>query len=118
MNGKIHSIEIHFPEPVDMTPEDANGILAIVSAMTDRYGATHPGRVMWVFGVGQKMLSNPYMMADDEPMQFDEGCFEITCSERADYKWPCAKCGKPQGDHKGHITEPPAGDCEFTAHSA
>ena len=117
MDGKIHSIEIRFPEPVDMTPEDTKAILNIVTAMTDRYDATHPGRVMWVFSVGMKMLSNPFMVGDNEQMAFDDECFEITCSERADYKWPCAKCGKPQGDHREHITQPPAGDCDFTAHS-
>lgn len=73
---------------------------------------------MWAFGIGQKMLSNPLFVGDDEPLQFDSSCFSIECHERADYNWPCVRCGKPQGDHKYHIIQPPAGDCKFTALSS
>lgn len=30
------------------------------------------------------------------------------------YEAKCTKCGLPQGDHKDHIIDPPAGDCEFS----
>lgn len=115
MTGKISSIEITFPESVDLTQDDQRQLLEIVTRMTDRYDRDNPGRVMWAFGVGMKLLSNPFMVGDDEPLQFDNLCFSINCHERADYKWPCVRCGKPQGDHKGHIIDPPAGDCEFQA---
>lgn len=118
MTGLISAIEITFPEQVELTQQDQKDILALITRMTDRYCETHPGRTMWAFGVGQKMTSNPLALSDSDPLQFDDSVFAIECAERADYEWPCAKCGKPQGDHKGHITQPPAGDCEFTVSQA
>lgn len=111
MTGLISAIEITFPEQVELTQQDQKDILALITRMTDRYCETHPGRTMWAFGVGQKIVNL-------DAMQFDTSTFAIECAERADYQWPCAKCGKPQGDHKGHITQPPAGDCEFTVSQA
>lgn len=111
MTGLISAIEITFPEQVELTQQDQKDILALITRMTDRYCETHPGRTMWAFGVGQKIVNL-------DTMQFDTSTFAIECAERADYQWPCAKCGKPQGDHKGHITQPPAGDCEFTVSQA
>jgi len=115
---QLSCIEITFPEPVEFTQQDQSDLLALVTRITDRYCATHPGRTMWAFGVGQKMLSNPFLTGDDQPLEFDARVFSIECSERADYQWPCTKCGKPQGDHKGHIVSPPAGDCDFTVENA
>jgi hypothetical protein len=47
-------------------------------------------------------------------IQFDDDTLSISCAERADYKAKCAKCEMELGDHKDHILDPPAGDCEFT----
>jgi len=59
----------------------------------------------------------PMTLEEEETrgMEFDDSTFEIRCSEREDYDFKCLKCGKPQGDHKGCITDPPAGDCEFVS---
>lgn len=113
MTCKITSIEVTFPEPVTLSDDDQRYLLDAVMKMTDRYEVENPGRVMWPFGVGLKLLSNLYAMPDDAQLEFDESCFAINCSERADYNWPCAACGAPQGDHQGHILDPPAGRCEF-----
>lgn len=114
---RIVCIEIGFPEAVEVSDDDQQALVELVSRICDRYEASHVGRVMWPFGVGYKMLANPMMLSDDDPIPFDESTFSIECSERADYEWPCAKCGKPQGDHQGHIVDPPAGACEFEPQS-
>jgi len=116
MAHKITSIEVTFPEAVEVPDAQFQQLVSIVSDICKAYEATHPGRVMWPFGIGCKPTYIP-MTAEEEKtrgMEFDESVLSIECYERADYKWKCAKCGMEQGDHKEHITQPPAGDCEFT----
>jgi hypothetical protein len=99
----IRQIEISFPAGVELTREDQKAIMDVADAMCRRYEAAHPGRVMWPAGIGQRIVSMPITAEDDAngvPMEFDEEVFSIDCSERADYKWPCARCGVTQGDHK------------------
>lgn len=110
---KIASIEVNFPEFVELSEQDQRDLVDLVARICRRYEMQNIARVMWPFGIGYKMLCNPMMLSDDEPIPFDDSTFQIECSERADYRWPCAKCGIEQGDHKGHIIEPKAGDCEF-----
>lgn len=114
----FREIQIHFVTDVEISEEHQRKLVRLVGEICDSYKATHPGRTMWPFGIGLKMLSNPYMVGDDEPLQFDEHIFSIECSEREGYDWKCAKCGKPQGDHKHCITQPDAGDCDFEARSS
>lgn len=111
--SKISQIEISFPLGVELTNDDQRALIAIASRICDRYEAENPSRVMWPFGVGQKMLADPVKLSDDEPIPFDDNCFQITCSERENYDWLCAKCGHKQGDHKECIVNPPAGACDF-----
>lgn len=110
---RIACIEITFPEFVELSEDDQRDLVELISRICDRYETANAGRVMWPFDIGFKMLANPMMLSDDEPIPFDESTFSIECSERADYNWPCAKCGKLQGDHQYHMIDPPAGDCEF-----
>jgi hypothetical protein len=114
---RIACIEISFPETVEVSDDDQRALIELVARICAGYEKANVGRVMWPFGFGFKMLANPMMLSDDEPIPFDESTFAIECSERADYEWPCAKCGKEQGDHQGHITNPPAGACEFEPQS-
>lgn len=111
----IRRIEINFPHPVELTNDQQRRLDAIAGEMCKTYEALHPGRVMWPFGCGFKITYMPMTREDEEArgIEFDDDTFEISCSEREDYKWPCAKCGIEQGDHKGCIADPPAGDCEF-----
>lgn len=111
----IRRIEINFPEAVVLTEQLQRQLDAIASELCKAYEAMNPGRVMWPFGQGFKITFMPMTREEEETrgMEFDDDTFEISCSEREDYKWPCAKCGIEQGDHKGCITDPPAGDCEF-----
>lgn len=114
--SQIRRIEINFPEPVELTNDQQRRLDAIASEMCKAYVALHPGRVMWPFGCGFKITYMPMTREEEEAgkhIEFDNDTFEIECSEREDYKWPCAKCGHEQGDHKGYIADPSAGDCEF-----
>lgn len=116
MASDARYINLTFPVPVSLTEQDIRDLHDITSRICKRYEAAHPGRAMWVFGVGSPITSMP-ITAEDEaagvPLTFDDHGFEFEVSERADYRWPCARCGKPQGDHAGHILNPPAGDCDF-----
>lgn len=111
----IRRIEINFPEPVVLTENIQRRLDAIAAELCRAYEAMNPGRVMWPFGQGFKITYMPMTREDEETrgIEFDDDTFEIQCSEREDYKWPCAKCGHEQGDHKGCIIDPPAGDCDF-----
>lgn len=114
MSG-FRAIEISFPSAVELTNADQQALVSLISEICRRYEANRPGRVMWPFGIGMKLLTNLMAHSDDEPLEFDEGVFSIECSEREDYDWKCAKCGRPQGDHSHcYMPDPPAGDCEFT----
>lgn len=110
---KITSIEIVFAAPVELTNSEERRLAEISAEISDRYTAQNPGRTMWPFGIGQKMLTNPLAIGDDEPLQFDASIFSIECHEREDFKWPCRKCGRLQEDHAGLSLNPPAGACEF-----
>lgn len=114
MSG-IRRIEINFPHPVELTNRHQQMLDAIAGDLCKAWEKQHPGRVMWPFDYGFKITFMPMTREDEEArgIEFDDDTFEISCSEREDYKWPCAKCGFEQGDHKGCITDPPAGDCGF-----
>lgn len=112
----VRYMVIIFPEKVELCHEDQQDLLVITDRMCARWEQNHPGQVMWGAGIGFSITSMPMTAEDDKnnvPMVFDMEQFEISCSTRADYHWPCAKCGKEQGDHKDHIMQPPAGDCDF-----
>lgn len=114
----IHRIEIVFAAPVELTAEARRQLHDVASALCKGFVKQNPGRTMWPFGFGAKILSMPFTAQDDEEgvsVEFDDTIYEIECVERADYAWPCAKCGLPQGDHSSCITPPPAGGCEFEA---
>lgn len=114
--SQIRRIEINFPAPVELTNDQQRRLDEIAGEMCKAWQALHPGRVMWPFGTGFKITYMPMTRMEEEAgkhIEFDPDTFEISCSEREDYKWPCAKCDHEQGDHKDCITDPPAGDCEF-----
>ncbi len=84
----IRAIEIGFAEPVELTEQDQQDLVKIAGRMCDRYERANPERVMWPCGIGQKMLTNPFMASDDEPLEFDESVFQIDCNERENYNDP------------------------------
>lgn len=84
----IRAIEIGFGEPVELLQEDQVALVDIASKICERYERANPDRAMWPAGVGQKMLTNPFMVDDDHPMEYDESVFQIDCAERESYSDP------------------------------
>lgn len=110
-------IEIDFPCKVSVPDSLFHDLVEVVSEICKGYEDKHPGRVMWPAGMGSKILYMPMTREEEEAgngMKFDDSVLSISCAERADYKAICTKCGMEQGDHKDHILDPPAGNCEFT----
>lgn len=81
------AIEITFAAPVNLSDDHCRRLVALISEICDAYEVMHPDRVMWPFGIGQKMLCNPMMLSDDEPIPFDESTFSIECAERENYDY-------------------------------
>jgi len=80
--SKIHKIEITFPVEVELTDDDLRIIGAALDGIASRYEIANPSRVMWSFGQGSKMLANPLMLSDDEPIPFDDSVYNIEMAER------------------------------------
>jgi hypothetical protein len=107
---KITNIEVNFPVEVEVTNEFHKLLDEALTKICEHYVKGNPGRVMWVFGTGAKMLSNPFMVGDDEPLQFDESTLHFEIAEREDYsahEWGeiagitmCKKCGWMKGGKK------------------
>lgn len=76
------AIEITFDAPVHLTTEHMQRLDALLGDICSVYEVHHPDRVMWPAGTGYKMLTNPFMVDDDHPMQFDEGTYAVECFER------------------------------------
>ena len=75
-------IEINFPVDVKIDKAHFNKIHNAVDAICKDYVREHPDRVMWPFGSGFKITVHPMMLSDDEPIPFDESCYEIEVAER------------------------------------
>ncbi|OXE37513.1 MAG: hypothetical protein CGW95_00955 [Phenylobacterium zucineum] len=81
----MRRIEVDFPVDVTLTEDEHRALDQVLTSICNRYVTEHPGRVMWVFGTGQKMLSNPFLVGDDEPLQFDESILHFDIHEREDF---------------------------------
>lgn len=79
---KTSAIEITFAAPVNLSAEYQQRLVELIDEICNEYERDNPDRVMWPAGVGQKMLTNPFMVDDDHPMQFDETTFSVECFER------------------------------------
>lgn len=82
---KISRIEISFQVEVALPDGFDRALEALVYMVCDQYQREHPTEVMWPAGHGSKMLSNPYMLGDDEPMEFDDSVYAIDVYCREDY---------------------------------
>ena len=87
----IVSIEASFGAPVELSDDHQRRLIELLGEICDAYEAAHPDRVMWPAGIGQKMLTNPFMVDEDHPMQFDESVFEVECFERERFDGERAK---------------------------
>lgn len=68
-----------------LTDEEHQAAREWIEKVCKRYVQENPQRVMWLFGEGQKMLSNPSIVGDDEPLQFDESILRFDIHEREDF---------------------------------
>jgi hypothetical protein len=94
MTTKISSIEVSFPVAVEVSNEDMHALDDALTAICTRYERDNPGRIMWVFGTGSKMLVSPFMLSDDEPIPFDESTLHFEISEREGYPEELARRAK------------------------
>ena len=62
--------------------QEADNTLERMNWMLDRAKRMLHDRVMWPFGQSFKMTVHPLMLSDDEPIPFDESCYEIEVVER------------------------------------
>lgn len=82
MTKGIVRIEVDFPVAVEIADARVQAIDRILGSICRDYEAAHPGRVMWPFGLGAKMLVNPLMLSDDEPIPFDDTVLHFEIAER------------------------------------
>lgn len=75
-------IEINFPVDVEISEANYRRLDKVLRHICDDYEKTHPDRVMWPFGMGDKMLVNPLMLGDDEPIPFDGNVYAVEIAER------------------------------------
>ncbi len=116
MSEPTHQILVTFPVGIELHRDDEKALHELIGRICKRYETAHPGRVMWGAGWGGYCTSMPITAQDDAdgvPLTFDMSVLHCEVAERQDYRWPCAKCGIEQGDHKGSILSPKAGDCDF-----
>lgn len=116
MSADTREISITFPTKVDLSKDDYRVLHDLLDRICKRYEAENPGRVMWAGEWGGLCTSMPITAEDERngvPLTFDMDILHVGVNERADYRWPCAKCGHEQGNHKDFILRPPAGDCDF-----
>jgi hypothetical protein len=87
MTGKISSIQVSFPVPVDVPDEDYRELMNLISRICKRYERQHPDRVMWPAGIGGLPVFIP-MTAEEEKErgpEFDMSVLSVDCSEREKY---------------------------------
>lgn len=116
MGEPTHQILVTFPVGIDLHRDDERALHDLIEVICKRWRAANPGRVMWAGGWGGYCTSMPITAQDEKdgvPLSFDMSTLHCEVLERADYRWPCAKCGQEQGDHKSCILNPKAGDCDF-----
>ncbi len=82
----IGAIEVIFDAPVHLSSEHQSKLIDLLDEICAGYEANHTDRVMWAAGIGQKMLTNPFMVDDEHPMRFDESVFFVECCERERYE--------------------------------
>lgn len=85
MSTQISRIVITFPVPVDPTKEQWRQIEGAIDAICEDYKKTNPDRVMWLFGSGAMMTTNPFMVDEDHPMTFDDSTQHYEVAEREKY---------------------------------
>ena len=81
----ISAIDITFGAPVEISREYEQRLHALIGDICKDYVKAHPDRAMWVSGYGSKIMVNPMMLGDNEPIPFDHSVLSIECFEREKY---------------------------------
>ncbi len=87
---KLTKVEINFPLSVDVPDDWQQRLCELVGEVCKKYEAAHPGRVMWVFGVGSKITYMPMTQEEERErgLEFDNDTLELQVSERERYhRW-------------------------------
>jgi len=79
----LRKIEISFPCDVELPNPLYREMFEWLEKVCRHYETTHPGRVMWPFGFGSKIVGGSIYF--DGPMQFDDSTLSVECAEREDY---------------------------------
>lgn len=76
------AIEVTFPVAVNLSDDQQRRLVEVIGGICKEYERNHPDRVMWAAGIGGRMLTNPFMVDDEHPMEFDMAVFSVECCER------------------------------------
>lgn len=76
----ISKIEVSFAAPVLLPDDFEQKLMAMLSAVCKSYEAEHPDRVMWVFGMGGKLL-----WREPQEPDCDMSILSIEVAEREKY---------------------------------
>jgi len=102
---KALHIEVSFPVAVDLPDDFQQRLIELLGDACKAYEAAHPGRSMWVFGVGSRITYMPMTREEEQSrgMEFDDDTLSIEIAERERYhrwfmpkgiKWECCRdCG-------------------------
>lgn len=81
---EFKSIEVRSPVCLDLTDAEYMQLMRLLTASCNRYEATHPTRVCWVFGTGSKITFMPLTAEEEKTrgVEFDDNILSIEISER------------------------------------
>lgn len=91
----IYKIEISFPVEMHLAPAQWALFERAIDDVCRSYELANPGRVMWLFGSGAKLLAHPMALSDDEPMPVDTSVQAYEISEREGYPNELARRARP-----------------------
>ena len=112
---KARRVEIGFPFTVELPDDFQQRLIGLVEEVCKSYEASHPGRVMWTFGVGARITFMPLTREEEQGrgIEFDDDTLSIEVAERERYhRWffyerlkaeCCRDCGviRRGEDHHG-----------------
>lgn len=80
--ARTHQIRIDFPEGVEISNEAHEMICAAIDLICRDWETRNPGQIMWLFGHGALMTSNPFLVEGDHPVEFDTTVEHLEVSSR------------------------------------
>lgn len=90
MSDNILRIEVTFPVGVELSDSWQQRLISLVDEVCTAYELSHPGRVMWPFGVGSKITYLPLTREEEleRGIELDDNTLSIEVAERERYhRW-------------------------------